>query len=82
LATPATVVEWQMRAWWSELLVPQKAANLRLRYAPSLENLAEPSQYTASGPDFCRISISLSPISLIATSQETRVHWPFTSFIG
>ena len=29
LATPATVVEWQMRAWWSTLLVPQSAANFR-----------------------------------------------------
>jgi hypothetical protein len=29
LATPATVVEWQMRAWWSTLFVPQNAANLR-----------------------------------------------------
>ena len=24
LATPATVVLWQMRAWWSQLLLPQK----------------------------------------------------------
>ena len=36
-------------------------------------NLAEPSQYTDSGPDFARISISLSPISSMAWSQETRV---------
>src|SRR6185295_18756736 len=71
-----------MRAWWSELLVPQNAASLRLRYAPSLVNLAEPSQYTESAPDLARISWSLSPISLMATSQEMRVHWPFTSFIG
>ena len=31
LATPVTVVEWQMRAWWSVLLVPQKAPILRNR---------------------------------------------------
>ena len=45
-------------------------------------NLAEPSQYTESAPDLPRISISLSPISLIATSQEMRVHLPSTSLIG
>src|SRR5687767_14410593 len=28
-ATPATVVEWQMRAWWSMLLVPNMETNLR-----------------------------------------------------
>ena len=28
---PATVVEWQMRAWWSTLFVPQRPANLRNR---------------------------------------------------
>src|SRR5215471_4932799 len=71
-----------MRAWWSTLLVPQNAANLRQRYEPSLENLAEPSQYTESGPDFSRIASSLAPISSIAWSQLTRVHWPLTSFIG
>jgi hypothetical protein len=31
LATPATVVEWQMRAWWSIEFVPQMAPNLRIR---------------------------------------------------
>src|SRR5262252_9913046 len=71
-----------MRAWWSTLLVPQNAANLRQSYAPSLEYLAEPSQYTESGPDFSRIAGSLAPISSIAVSQLTRVHWPLTSFIG
>src|ERR1044071_3669661 len=71
-----------MRAWWSELLVPQNAANLRLRYGPSLVNFAEPSQYTDSAPDLPRISISLSPISLIAVSHAMRVHWPFANFIG
>src|SRR4029079_16655066 len=71
-----------MRAWWSELLVPQNAANLRLRYEPSLENLAEPSQYTDSGPDFSRIATSLSPISLMAVSQLRRFHSPPSRFIG
>ena len=28
-ASPCTVVEWQIRAWWSTLFVPQKAANFR-----------------------------------------------------
>ena len=23
-ATPATVVEWHIRAWWSQLLLPQR----------------------------------------------------------
>src|SRR5262249_55099261 len=69
-------------AGWSTLLVPQNAANVRQRYAPSWEYWAEPSQYTASGPDFSRIASSLAPISSIAWSQLTRVHWPFTSFIG
>src|SRR5262249_15995433 len=58
------------------------AANLRQRSAPSLEYVEEPSQYTASGPDFSRIAVSLAPISSIAWSQLTRVHWPLTSFIG
>src|SRR5262249_19886835 len=40
------------------------------------------SQYTESAPDLARISISLSPISLIATSHEIFCHWPYTSFIG
>ena len=36
-------------------------------------NLAEPSQYTDSGPDFVRISINLSPISSPApTEAKTR----------
>ena len=39
-----TVVEWQMRAWWSVLLVPQNAPSLRNKYEPSLVILAEPSQ--------------------------------------
>src|SRR5262252_5641523 len=71
-----------MRAWWSALLVPQNAANLRNRYAVSLENLAEPSQYVVSGPDFARISSSLLPIASIASDHETRTHCPSTSFSG
>ena len=31
LATPATVVEWQIRAWWSQVFVPHRAANFRNR---------------------------------------------------
>src|SRR3954469_24673824 len=71
-----------MRAWWPLELVPQNAANLRNRYPPSLENFAEPSRYTESAPDLARISIILSPISLIAWSQVMRCHSPSTSFIG
>src|SRR3990172_3308767 len=36
LARPATVVEWQIRAWLSTLLLPQKAASFRMAYAASL----------------------------------------------
>ena len=50
-ATPATVVEWQMRAWWSMLFVPNIDTNLRKRYACSLLCLDEPIQNVASGPD-------------------------------
>jgi len=72
LATPATVVEWQMRAWWSQLLVPQKETNLRSRYDCSLLCLEEPIQYTASGPDSSRIFSRRSPTSVIACSQLIR----------
>src|SRR3954454_18397341 len=71
-----------MRAWWSVLLVPQNAPNLRNRYAASLVYFAEPSQYTESGPDCSRICPSLSPISSIACSQLTRFHLPPLSFNG
>src|SRR5690606_25618573 len=37
---------------------------------------------TESGPDSLRIASILSPISLIAVSQEMRVHFPSTSFNG
>ena len=70
LATPATVVEWQMRAWWSQLFVPQNDTNLRSRYACSLLCLELPTQNTASGPIPCLIASSLSPTSLIAWSQR------------
>ena len=30
-ATPATVVEWHIRAWWSVLLDPQNDIHLRIR---------------------------------------------------
>ena len=82
LATPETVVEWQMRAWWSQLLVPKNDTNLRIRYEPSLLCLELPTQYTASGPDSWRIARSLSPTSLIACSHDSRCHLPPTSFIG
>ena len=42
----------------------------------------EPIQNTASGPLSLRIESSLSPISLIASSQLMRRYFPSTSFIG
>jgi hypothetical protein len=44
--------------------------------------LAEPSRNTESGPERWRICSILSATSAIAWSQDRRVHWPFTSFIG
>jgi hypothetical protein len=71
-----------MRAWWSQLLLPQKLTNLRIRYACSLLCLEEPTQYTESGPLALRNSPSLAAISLRAVSQLMRSYLPFTSFIG
>ena len=71
-----------MRAWWSQLLLPQKLTNLRIRYACSLLCLDEPTQYTASGPLALRSSSSLALISFSAVSQEMRWYLPLTSFIG
>src|SRR3979411_3560606 len=71
-----------MWAWGAVLLVPQKAATCGKRFPILLENFAEPSQYTESGPDFSRIVINVLLISLSACSQETRVHVPSTIFIG
>ena len=82
LATPATVVEWQIRAWWSVLFVPQNDTNLRIRYACSLLCFELPTQNTASGPDSLRSARSLSPTSLIACSQLIFWYLPLTSFIG
>jgi hypothetical protein len=82
LATPETVVEWQMRAWWSMLFVPKYETNLRSRYDCSLLCLELPTQNTASGPDSLRIARSLSPSSLIAWSHVIFWYLPLTSFIG
>src|SRR5215470_17521857 len=74
-----------MRAWWSQLLVPQKDTNLRSMYDCSLLCLELPIQNTASGPPFSlslRIASSLSPTSLIASSHDIFCHLPLTSFIG
>src|SRR5215467_4422605 len=74
-----------MRAWWSQLLVPQKDTNLRSMYDCSLLCLELPIQNTASGPPFSlslRIARSLSPTSLIASSHDIFCHLPLTSFIG
>src|SRR5512140_1504298 len=82
LATPETVVEWQMRAWWSQLLLPPRLTNLRSRYDCSLLCLDEPIQYIASGPLALRRSRILALISASAVSQLMRSYLPFTSFIG
>src|SRR3981189_976660 len=82
---PATVVEWQMRAWWSVLLLPQSRAHLHSREACSLLCLDEPMRNSASGPPLflsSRISFSLPVISWYAWSQEIRFHLPPSSFIG
>src|SRR5215813_8184149 len=74
-----------MRAWWSQLFVPQKETNFRSRYDCSLLCLELPTQNTASGPPFSlslRIASSLSPTSLIASSHDIFCHLPLTSFIG
>src|SRR5712691_5473703 len=74
-----------MRAWCSQLLLPQNDTNLRRRYACSLLCLELPIQKTASGPPFSlslRIASSRSPTSLIASSHDIFCHLPLTSFIG
>src|ERR1700745_760567 len=74
-----------MRAWWSQLLVPQNETNLRSRYDCSLLCLELPIQNTASGPPFSlslRIARSLSPTSLIASFHDIFLHLSSTSFIG
>src|SRR6478735_8874781 len=71
-----------MRAWWSMLLVPNMDTNLRKSCACSLLCFDEPTQKVASGPLSLRIASSLSPISLIASSQLMRLYLPPSSFIG
>src|SRR5258707_7905781 len=79
---PATVVEWQMRAWWSVLFVPNRRTNLHSRYDCSLLCLEEPIQKVASGPLSFLIVLSLSVTSVSAWSQEIFFHLPPSSFIG
>src|SRR6185369_12751145 len=64
------------------LLVPNMETNLRRSCDCSLLCLDEPTQKVASGPLSLRIASSLSPISLIASSQLMRLYFPSTSFIG
>src|SRR3990172_4039618 len=71
-----------MRAWWSQLLVPQSETNFRSSCDCSLLCLDEPTKYAASWPDSLRMASIRSPISLIAWSQAIRWYLPFTSFIG
>src|SRR4051812_37610545 len=79
---PATVVEWQMRAWWSVLFVPKRRTNLHSRYDCSLLCFDDPIQKVASGPDSAFIFFSLSETSVSAWSQEMRTHFPSCSFMG
>src|SRR3954463_10026470 len=79
---PETVVEWQMRAWWSVLFVPKSRTHLHSRYDCSLLCLEEPIQNVASGPLSFRICSSFCEMSSSATSQETFFHLPPSSFIG
>ena len=71
-----------MRAWWSQLLLPQKLTNLRIRYACSLLCLDEPTRRPQSGPLALRSSSILALISFSAVSQLMRSYLPLTSFIG
>src|SRR5581483_8099481 len=79
---PATVVEWQMRAWWSVLFVPKSRTHLHSRYDCSLLCLEEPIQKVASAPLSCLICSSFREISSYAASHETRLHLPPSSFTG
>ena len=82
LATPATVVEWQMRAWWSQLLLPHSVIHLRKRYACSLLCFDEPTMKIESTPLCLRRSSIFALTSLSAWSHEMRSYLPLTSFIG
>src|SRR5687768_12884222 len=79
---PATVVEWQMRAWWSVLLVPNRRTNLHSRYDCSLLCFEEPIQNVASAPDSLFMVFNFWEISSSAWSHDTRFHFPPSSFIG
>ena len=61
---PATVVEWQMRAWWSVLLVPERRTHLHSSYGLLVVVLGRADPGTvASGPLSLRISSSFFEIS-------------------
>src|SRR6266581_5085771 len=79
---PATVVEWQMRAWWSVLLVPNRRTNLHSRYDCSLLCLEDPIQKVASGPLSFLMERSFCETSERAWSQLILFHLPPSSFIG
>src|SRR5678816_4055228 len=81
-ATPATVVEWQMRAWWSQLLLPHRLTHLRSRYDCSLLCFDEPTTKIESGPLAFFSSSILALISFSAWSQLIFWYLPSTSFIG
>src|SRR6185295_5676054 len=80
--SPATVVEWQMRAWWSVLFEPQSLAHLHSSAACSLLCLEEPTRKRASGPLSLRMSSIFFEISSYAWSQLIFCHLPPESFIG
>src|SRR5437667_2093735 len=71
-----------MRAWWSQLLLPQKLTHLRNRYDCSLLCFDEPTMKIESGPLCLRRSSIFALTSLSAWSHEMRSYLPLTSFIG
>src|SRR3982750_908737 len=71
-----------MRAWGSQLLLPQRLIHLRSRYDCSLLCFDEPTTNSESGP-LCFFSSSIfALISSSAWSHEIFWYLPSTSFIG
>src|SRR5262245_39974325 len=71
-----------MRAWWSQLLLPQRLIHLRNRYDCSLLCFDEPTMKIESTPLCLRRSSILALTSLSASSQLIFWYLPLTSFIG
>ena len=71
-----------MRAWWSQLLLPQKLHPLAQQVGLLVVVLGRADQKTESGPLALRSSSILALISSSAVSQLMRWYLPSTSFIG